>query len=189
VEYGFARGSGCAFGKSGWAQATYRLVSSGDRSHIIFMQIEDMTKVHSLETEVGQLNRQLQEYMNLMPGGMFCFEADGDMRFARVGKGLLNLLQFDSEEAFYEKFGESFPALVYEPDRQRVLTELKNCAEKEYCYVAHRIERGDGKIGWYYACGHAVRDVSEQTWYYVMIIKLNREKQELFGIHRTLEMV
>lgn len=186
IEYGFARGRGSSFGKSGWAQATYRLVSSGAYSHILFMQIEDLTKAHSMETEIEQLNRELLDYMDLMPGGMFRFEADGDMKISHVGKGLLDLLQYDSWEAFSEKFGDSFQSLVYEPDRARVIKEIRACAHREYCYCAHRIERGDGKIGWYYACGHAVKDNEGKTWYYVMLIKLDKAKQELFGVEDKL---
>lgn len=186
IKSGFARGKGSRFGKSGWAQASYRLVSSGAHSHILFVQIEDLTKTHSMETEIEQLNRELLDYMDLMPGGMFRFEADGDMRISHVGKGLLDLLQYESREAFTKKFGDSFPALIYEQDRERVLNEIRSHAKKEYCYCAHRIERGDGKIGWYYACGHAVKDVVGKTWYYVMIIKLDRTKQELFGIRDRL---
>ncbi len=186
VKHGVSKGKGSSFGKSGWGQASYRLVSSGAHSSILFIQIEDLTKAHSLEAEVQQLNQELIDYMDLMPGGMFRFEADGDMRISHVGKGLLDLLQYESRQAFTEKFGDSFIKLIYEPDRERVLNEIRSYSQKEYCYCAHRIERGDGKIGWYYACGHVVQDVTGKAWFYVMIIKLDKAKQKLFGIQDKL---
>ena len=180
VKYGFARGKARLY-KDVWVQASYRLVSTGAYSYILFLQLEDLTQFRKMEAEIERLNRELLDFMDYMPGGMFRFDAEGDMKLSHVGKGLLDLLQYDSLEAFTEKFGDFFPNLVYEADRARVLQEIKDCTE-EYCNCIHRIERGDGKIGWYYASGHNVRDEQGKRWYYVMIVKLDKEKQKLLEI-------
>lgn len=176
VETGSSRGSGQSYGDSGWAVGTYRLISSGAYSHILFAMIEDITLIHKMESEVTRLNEEIRSFMDRMPGGMFRFEAEGEQMFSRVGNGLLEMLGY-TRDGFTEKFGQYFPNMIYEEDRERVLKEIQEqTAEKDYCSCIHRIECADGKIRWYYASGHIVREDSGKAWFYVMIIKWDKDK-------------
>ncbi len=182
VEKGYSRSEGRLYGEDGWVAGTYRRISSGDYSHIIFLLIEDLTMVHTMESEVSRLNRELISYMDFMPGGMFQFEAEGEQKFQRIGKSLLEMLGY-TEDEFMQKFDERFPNMVYEKDRDRVLKEInEQIGGKGHCYCAHRIERADGSVGWYYACGRRVRDEQGKVWYYVMIMELDEAKQKLLSI-------
>lgn len=190
VNCGISHGRGGPYGDGGWAQTTYRLVSSGAYSHIIFAIVDDRTRVHKMESEINELNRELRSFMDCMPGGMFRFEFDElekGKQFTHVGENLLSLLQYENRESFEMKFHNNFEEMIYEADRERVIREIKEQFEtKEYCYCLHRVERGDGEVGWYYGCGRKVKDIeSGKVWIYAMLIKLDKEKQKMFGVHQA----
>ncbi|MBQ7944617.1 MAG: EAL domain-containing protein [Lachnospiraceae bacterium] len=162
-----------------WIMGTYHHVSSGAHSHIFFMLVEDVTKVHEMQAELATVTKDLNTHLEQMPGGLFKYEVDGDQTFAYVSDTVLELLGYTMEE-FHNKFNNRFPNFVYKEDRARVLAEIDDeIAVGNYTYCEYRIETADGGLKWVYDVGRLFTDANGKKWFYVIITDMDERKQKL----------
>lgn len=162
-----------------WLMGTYRHVSAGAHSHIFFMLVEDITKMHEMQAELKALTTDLNTHLEQMPGGLFKYEVDGDQTFSYVSDTLLELLGYTLEE-FKVKFNNCFPEFVYKEDRARVLTEIDDeISVGNYTYCEYRVETADGSLKWFYDVGRLFTDANGKKWFYVIITDMDERKQKL----------
>lgn len=162
-----------------WLMGTYHHVSSGAHSHIFFLLIEDVTKVHEMQVELSAVTKDLNTHLEHMPGGLFKYEVDGEQTFSYVSNTLLELLGYTLEE-FKVKFNNKFPDFVYKEDRARVLGEIdEEIAVGNYTYCEYRVETADGRLKWFYDVGRLFTDANGKKWFYVIITDMDERKQKL----------
>lgn len=162
-----------------WVRLTCRHVFSTPSSNYLFCESVNTTKEHSLTAQVNNLVEEAKTEFDMMPVGTLRYEAEGGQKFAYISNALLSLLKYPSLEAFYHKF-PTFPDMIYEEDRERVLREIndqitKN-GSKDYC--EYRIETGEGQLKWVYDHGRLVTDAQGKKWFYVVIADLDQMIEE-----------
>lgn len=130
-----------------------------------------------------------KRYLNQMPAGFFCYEADFEQKFVYISKGTLKLLGYPDEASFLEKFGNSFINMVYEKDRERVFREidvqLLETGYQDYC--EYRVETYDGALKWVYDSGRLVVDDGGKRLFYVVISDIDYEMGIRANEHRNNE--
>ncbi len=161
-----------------WVEVRYTLVSKSNTNAFVFCQMGDVTQEYSLQKKMEQLQTELQTILDLMPGGTFKYEADGDRHFAYISNGVAALLGYASVEAFREKFQNSFVQMICEKDRRRVLREIETqVAVDGMDYCEYRIESADGKLVWVYDRGRVVEDENGKRWFYGVITDADKIKR------------
>lgn len=157
----------------------YRKVSQGAHSHVLFALIEDITTTYEVQRKLDEVTQELYSHMDLMPGGFFRYDADGEQRFTYVSTSMLDMLGYELEE-FLIKFNGRFPDMVYEEDRARVMRELaEEILEGVDTYCDYRIERADGTLKWVHDVGRLTTDENGKRWYYVVITDVDEQKEQL----------
>ena len=112
-----------------------------------------------------------------VPGGVFVYSADEEERFSFVSLNMLAMLGYTREE-FDRKFGGRFSRLVYEGDRERVLSEINRQIDVGFFDTCtYRIEKKDGTLLWVRDEGHIAVDAQGQRWFYVVIIDITSSVQ------------
>lgn len=157
----------------------YRRVSSGEHSHVLFALVEDITTTYEMQQKLDKVTEEYYSHMELMPGGFFRYDADGDQRFTFVSSSMLDMLGYNLDD-FMMKFNGCFPNMVYEEDRARVMRELDaEIAEGVDTYCEYRIEKADGTLKWVYDAGRLITDEDGHRWYYVVITDMDERKEML----------
>lgn len=127
-------------------------------------------------------------YMDNLPVGTLRYVADDSQEFEYIGKGAMRLLGFTNEEKFREAYKNSFANLVYEEDRERVLTEraeqIKN-GQNYYC--EYRIVDAAHNIRWVYDAGVLTIDEHGVKKYNVALSDMNRYKEEALRREKRIE--
>lgn len=157
----------------------YRCVSTGGHGHIIFALVEDITTTYEMQRKLDKVTEEYYAHMEMMPGGFFRYDADGEQRFTFVSSSMLDMLGYNLED-FMEKFNGCFPDMVYKEDRERVVRELdKETAEGIDTYCVYRIEKADGTLKWVYDVGRLIVDDDGHRWFYVVITDMDERKDML----------
>lgn len=163
-----------------WARLTFRHVVRSRGVNYLFSEAINTTEEHRLQDEVNHLMGEMNTQMDLLPAGMFRYEADGRQEFDFISNGMLPLLNYNSMEELREQFHNCFPDMVYEEDRERVLREIDEQIARngsmDYC--EYRIRTGDGSLRWVYDHGRLVTDENGKKWFYVVIADLDQVKKE-----------
>lgn len=79
-----------------WIEVRYYLVSKGYSTSLVFCQMEDITKEYLLQEKINNIQREMQVHLDLMPGGTFKYEADGEQKFEYISNGVPALLGYES---------------------------------------------------------------------------------------------
>lgn len=130
-----------------------------------------------------------KRYLNQMPAGFFCYEADFEQKFVYISQGALELLGYPDEASFRAKFNNSFINMVYEKDRERVFREidvqLLETGYQDYC--EYRVETYDGALKWVYDSGRLVVGDGGKRVFYVVISDIDYEMGIRDNEHRNNE--
>lgn len=157
----------------------YRCISSGVHGDIIFVLLEDVTANHELQEKLDRVTEDYYSQMELMPGGFFRYNADGEQNFTFVSNNMLEMLGY-TLDGFLEKFNGCFPDMVYEEDRERIMKELDaEITGGVDTYCEYRIERADGTLKWVYNVGRLIVDEDGKRWYYVVITDIDAHRELL----------
>lgn len=179
IANGTANDIGHKMANGRYLSVKYRKVSQGAHSHVLFALIEDITTSYEVQQKLDEVTHELYSHMDLMPGGFFRYDADGEQRFTFVSTSMLDMLGYELEE-FLIKFNGCFPDMVYEEDRERVMRELDDeIAEGVDTRCEYRIECADGSLKWVYDVGRLITDDTGKRWYYVVITDMDNKKEEL----------
>ena len=161
-----------------WVEIRNTLVSKSSSSAFIFCQIEDVTQEYVLQKEKEQVENELHMIMDLMPGGVFKYEADAKQNFQYISNGVPALLGYRSVEEFRAKFHNSFIEMISRKDRSRVLKEIEEqVAVDGTDYCEYRIETADKSLMWVYDRGRLVVDENGKRWFYGIITDADKIKR------------
>lgn len=123
-----------------------------------------------------EIMNQINQLMQLIPGGIFCYDVDYNQEFTFISDSTPAMFGYTMEQ-FQRKFQNRFPELVYEEDRERVLreitTQIQN-GDNDYC--EYRIEMADGTLKWVYDRGRVVVDETGKRLFYVVILDADELK-------------
>lgn len=118
----------------------------------------------------------LQQLMQFMPGGVFCYDVDEDQEFLFISESMPGMFGYTMEE-FKTKFNNRFPEMVCEEDRERIMREIDSQLQNgnnDYCM--YRVETADGTSKWIYDRGRLITDENGKRWFYVVIVDANELK-------------
>ena len=145
--------------------------------------IHDNTKRFQLAREMSRLATDRQMLLDLLPGGLFRYDAH-TQEFSFVSENMLHMLGYTREE-FDEKFGNRFDHLVWQEDRARVLNEIdKQIAVSSSDTCEYRIEKKDGTLCWVFDAGYFHADDNGDEFYVIVtdntqLKQMERQNQQL----------
>ena len=122
-------------------------------------------------------NRDLQSLTSNIPGGVHrCRIENEEFYFDFLSGGCLNLLGYEKHE-FKEIFNKKLFDLIYEKDRERVVTEIKEQLSKSNKYtVEYRVKRKDGSIIWLLDNGKIIKNRDGKIFSYNVVINITESK-------------
>ncbi len=127
-------------------------------------------------TERYEKDAQQSAIMKAMPGGFMRYSCDEKEEVSFISEGLLALLGYTREE-YAELFHDRFSPMVYEEDRERVVSEINeqisNTGDGDMC--KYRIRTKSGQIRWVYDAAYVTADSNGRRWFNVVILDLNMQ--------------
>lgn len=105
-----------------------------------------------------ELLERLVEFVNTnLPGGVMVTADDADYSILAFNYSLLKYLGKGTYEEFIHQTNGKFKKLIYEDDRERVLTEVSEQLRERHSYKVHyRIMTNQRKIVWVYDAGQYI---------------------------------
>jgi PAS domain S-box-containing protein len=160
-----------------WLHADVKWIGTCQGSDVVVASYMDMSTVFTQNT----------------PGGIFVYSASDDDQFSYISQNMLDMLGYTYEE-FIARFKNSFAEMIYEQDRNTVLTEIRSQIHKEGDYDScnYRIQKKDGSLIWVHDEGHYVVDEAGKAWFYVIDTDITdsiREQQQLSEKFSRLENI
>lgn len=129
-----------------------------------------------------ELNLNLNDIANAIPGSFFIYRADEDKELTYVNGELLRLYQCDTLEEFYLLTQGSFRGMVHPDDlesTEKSISEQIRSNNRDMDYVEYRIVCRDGSIRWVENFGHLVHDPQHGDLFYVFVSEITETKQQL----------
>ncbi len=123
----------------------------------------------------------IEQFGELMPGGFFIYKADAREELLYANKAVFDTYGCDGIEDFRELTGFTFKGMVHPEDYERVTSSIKKQVDEsrsDQDYVAYRIIRKDGSVGWVDDYGHYVESDVYQGLYYVFISDITDRHQQ-----------
>jgi len=168
------------YGRAKYVMAS-ALMSNGDyrlcKYHFAPIKDEDgvVTRVVG-RGEIVDYARDTDVFYNINTGS-FRYSLEFKQEFDYISESILDLLGFESEEAFRKFYNNSFLDFVYEEDRERVLAEIdEQIRNGNIDYCEYRVRKADGSLVWVYDRGTLVIDEFGRKWFYVTIADLDNYK-------------
>ena len=126
---------------------------------------------------VEDQNRDLQSLTSNIPGGVHRYRIEnGEFFFDFASGGCLNLLGYENHE-FEKVFNKKLIDLVYEQDRERVISEISEQLSKSNKYnVEYRLRQKDGNIIWLLDNGQIVNSRDGKLFSYSVVINITESK-------------
>jgi PAS domain S-box-containing protein len=165
--YSFTYRMLCKDGSHRWVIQTSKHFINDDGKEMIAATYTDIT-------ETKNSLRVLKEHADTLPGGIFRYRADQEMRFDYVSHHFYDVLGYTQKE-FEDKFKNSFAELVYVKDRDRVLKEIdEQIRTSDYDTCEYRIEKKDGTLMWVRDDGHLVAGEDGLMYFYVVVVDITK---------------
>ena len=122
-------------------------------------------------------NRDLQSLTSNIPGGVYRCRIENEEFFLDfVSGGCLNLLGYENHE-FKKVFDKKLIDLVYEQDRQRVVSEITEQLRKSGKYnVEYRLRQKNGNVIWILDNGQIVKSRDGKVLSYNVVINITESK-------------
>ena len=122
-------------------------------------------------------NRDLESLTSNIPGGVHrCRIENEEFYFDFLNGGCLNLLGYEKHE-FKEIFNKKLIDFVFEKDRKRVVTEIKEQLSKSNKYtVEYRVKRKDGSLIWVLDNGKMIKNRDGKLFTYNVAINITKTK-------------
>ena len=122
-------------------------------------------------------NIDLQSITSNIPGGVHrCRIENEEFFFDFLSDGCLNLFGYEKHE-FKEIFDKKIIDLVYENDRERVVSEIKEQLIKSNKYtLEYRVKRKDGSAIWLLDNGQIIKNRDGKVFSYNVVINITESK-------------
>ena len=122
-------------------------------------------------------NIDLQSITSNIPGGVHrCRIENEEFFFDFLSDGCLNLFGYEKHE-FKEIFDKKIIDLVYENDRERVVSEVKEQLIKSNKYtLEYRVKRKDGSAIWLLDNGQIIKNRDGKVFSYNVVINITESK-------------
>ena len=122
-------------------------------------------------------NIDLQSITSNIPGGVHrCRIENEEFFFDFLSGGCLNLFVYEKHE-FKEIFDKKIIDLVYENDRERVVSEVKEQLIKSNKYtLEYRVKRKDGSAIWLLDNGQIIKNRDGKVFSYNVVINITESK-------------
>ncbi len=151
-----------------------KLIHWGSREARI-QYVHDNTRRADLMRRMSMLSADRQMLLDLLPGGLFRYNARSQ-QINFVSKTMLRMLGY-SREAFHRKFNNRFDRLVWHEDQKRVFDEIDaQIASSDFDTCEYRIEREDGTLCWVHDEGHLHPDENGGE-FYVILTDISTQKK------------
>ena len=136
-----------------------------------------MDTVEKNKKYIEDKNRDLESLTSNIPGGVHrCRVENEGFYFDFLSGGCLNLLGYEKHE-FKEIFNKRLINLVFENDRERVVTEIKEQLSKSNKYtVEYRVKRKDGSLIWILDNGKIIKNRDGKMFSYNVVINITEGK-------------
>lgn len=120
------------------------------------------------------LPEQEQLYLNRFPCGLFTYTADAAQQFCFVNAPFLQLLGY-SEQDFRTKFHNTFPEMIYPPDRAAALAQLgaqaaRNEPGDQPAHCTYRVQHANGAPVWLHQEQQLLVEPDGTRRYYAMVV-------------------
>lgn len=139
-----------------------------------------------------ELNLNLIDIADAIPGGFFIYRADGDEALLFVNNELLHLYQCDSLESFQELTGGTFRGMVHPDDLENIeesIAEQIQANSRSMDYVEYRIVCRDGSIRWVEDFGHLIQHPQYGRIFCVFVSEITETKQKLKDTRKLTRVI
>ncbi len=146
-----------------------------DKSRYYENKIQENRRNTSVDTEEA-LNK-IEMVAELLPGGFFVYQADGEERLITFNQELLKLYKCKNEEEFLKLTGNSFKGMVHPEDLDIVECDISNQIkqERDIDRVKYRIICKDGTVKRVLDYGRFVHTERYGNVYYVFMNDITEE--------------
>ena len=146
-----------------------------DKSRYYENRIQEHRRNTSVDTEEA-LNK-IEMVAELLPGGFFVYQADGEERLITFNQELLKLYNCQNEEEFLKLTGNSFKGMVHPEDLDIVECDISNQIkqERDIDRVKYRIICKDGTVKRVLDYGRFVHTERYGNVYYVFMNDITEE--------------
>lgn len=121
-----------------------------------------------------------------LPGGIFVYDADGDLTIRFADQNVIDLYGCDDFEDFMDLVGGSFAGMVHPQDYAKIQNDINAQTfgiEKKHDYVRYRIVTKQGTMHYVEDFGHLLHGADGNKYFYVYIVDVN--KDEFFNRNRN----
>lgn len=127
--------------------------------------------------QIDEKNRNLQSLTSNIPGGVHrCRVENGEYILDFVSSGYLSLLGYNKYE-FTEVYNKRLIDFIYENDRERISSEIKEQLSKCNKYnLEYRIKRLDGSVIWVLDNGQIIETSDGSSYIYSVVINITESK-------------
>ena len=121
-----------------------------------------------------------------LPGGIFVYEAEGDLTICFADQNVVDLYGCDSIDDFRALCNNSFQGMVHPEDYAKIQNDINAQTfgiEKRHDYVRYRIITKQGETRYVEDFGHLLHGADGKKYFYVYIVDVN--KDEYYNRHRN----
>ncbi len=165
-------------GATVWLNVRGSAGTCGEGNACISCVAMDITRLKTTQVELSETQRTLQNFLEVIPGGAYCYDAD-TLKPIYVSMGMLELLG-TSEESFFNGFSEGLAGTVHESDRAEFVKNLvPNGGGDALAELEYRTAKQGGSVRWIAEHRRFSREENRTLCYCVAVDQTQR--RQLFG--------
>lgn len=151
-----------------WLETTM-ILRAEDGRQMFYALLNDVTERYEKDA-------QQHAFMKAVPGGLVRYSCDEKEEISYISEGLLDLLGYRRDE-FRDHYHDRFSNIVYEEDRERVLSEINEQVRESgnWDMCKYRVLTRKGQLRWVYDAAYITTDSNGRKWFNVVILDLNMQ--------------
>lgn len=152
-----------------WVRAQIKQMEGGSGAFLLHCVFQDISMLKETQLELAHL-------INTIPGGIASYRIEGE-RFIPLyfSDGVMSLSGHTREE-FEELIREDALDIIYEADKERVITAAIQAVKSgQVLDVSYRMRHKDGNLIWVHLNGRRMGPLSESTRFYAVFTGMSQQ--------------
>ena len=129
-----------------------------------------------LEQKLAAVNEQMEVIVNSIPGGIASYRIEGDRFIPEYYSDGVLAISGHTREEFQALVARDAMDIIYEPDRERVLSAARAAViSGEVLDISYRMRHRDGNIIWIHLNGRRMGPLSDKMSFYAVFTGMSEE--------------